>query len=172
MSSDRGCAIRAQPTIVEEPGRDPATPTSRSWASAPAVRRSMQGNRRRDTKPEIAVRRLLHAAGLRYRVDVRPVGALNRRADIVFTRAKVAVFIDGCFWHGCPDHHTVSKANASYWAAKVERNRERDADTDRRLKAAGWHVMRSWEHEAPQITADRIVEVVHARRKGLVSRRP
>ena len=72
------------------------------------------------------MRRLVHAAGLRYRVDARPLAQLNRRADMVFSRAKVAVFIDGCFWHGCPEHHTVARSNASYWAEKVARNRERD----------------------------------------------
>lgn len=98
-------------------------PEPPSWATSDATRRSMQGNRRRDTRPELAVRRIVHARGLRYRVDVRPIPELTRRADLVFPRVEVAVFIDGYFWHGCPDHHTVAKANASYWAEKVERNR-------------------------------------------------
>lgn len=136
---------------------------SESWASTPGVRRSMRGNKRRDTKPELAIRRLVHAAGLRYRVDARPLPDLNRRADMLFTRAKVAVFVDGCFWHGCPLHHTAAKANASYWADKVARNRERDAETDRLLSAADWIVIRAWEHEAPEEVAERIIAAVRPR---------
>src|SRR4051794_16485610 len=117
-----------------------------SWASSPGVRRGMQANRGRDTKPEIAVRRAAHAAGLRYRVDHRPLPRINRRADLVFTRAQVAVFVDGCFWHGCPVHHTVAKSNATFWVEKVARTRERDAETDQLLLDAGWTVIRAWEH--------------------------
>lgn len=131
-----------------------------SWASTPGVRRSMLGNRARDTKPELAIRRLVHAAGLRYRVDTRPLAQLNRRADMVFSRAKVAVFIDGCFWHGCPAHYTVAKSNATYWADKVARNRERDGETDRLLDEAGWTVIRAWEHEAPEAVAQQVVNAV------------
>ena len=124
----------------------------------------MQGNRGRDTKPELAIRRLVHAAGLRYRVDARPLAQLNRRADMVFSRAKVAVFVDGCFWHGCPTHHTVARSNASYWADKVTTNRDRDAETDRLLAEAGWTVIRAWEHEAPQAVAQQVIGAV--RRAG------
>ncbi len=123
----------------------------------------MRGNRRRDTLPELAVRRLVHGAGLRYRVDSRPVGVLNRRADLVFTRAKVAVFIDGCFWHGCPQHGTASKSNAEYWATKIAGNIQRDLATDRLLVEAGWLVIRAWEHDDPQLVATGIVEAVLAR---------
>src|SRR4051794_25903872 len=97
-----------------------------SWASTPQVRRRMQTNRRRDTGPELAVRRAVHALGLRYRVDTRPVPSLNRRADLIFTRCKVAVFVDGCFWHGCSVHHTVSRTNSEFWAMKVATNKARD----------------------------------------------
>lgn len=135
-----------------------------SWAATPGVRRSMQGNRRRDTKPEIAVRRLVHAAGLRYRVDHKPLGSLNRRADLVFPRQKIAVFIDGCFWHGCPEHHTVARSNETFWAEKVRRNRERDRDTDERLESNGWLILRAWEHEPPADVAQRVIEAVKARR--------
>lgn len=120
----------------------------------------MQGNRRRDTSPEMAVRRLVHARGLRYRVDVRPLPDLNRRADLVFTRARVAVFIDGCFWHACPEHFTVAKTNPEFWATKARANRERDADTDRRLTDAGWSVVRIWEHEDATDAADRVAAAV------------
>lgn len=113
----------------------------------------MQLQRTRDTGPELALRRRLHALGLRYRVDYQPLPDLRRRADIVFTRAKVAVFVDGCFWHGCPDHgrreHTI---NGWYWPDKIARNRAKDAETDSRLQVAGWTVVRVWEHE-PVISA-------------------
>lgn len=131
-----------------------------SWASSPAVEATMRGNRRRDTKPELAVRRLVHANGLRYRVDARPLPGLNRRADLVFTRAKVAVMIDGCYWHGCPEHGTTAKTNAEYWNAKIARNVQRDGETDALLKAAGWTVVRAWEHEDPELVCQRIAEHV------------
>lgn len=134
-----------------------------SWASSARTRHSMQGNRSRDTQPELAVRRLVHAAGLRYRVDSRPLPALNRRADMVFSGAKVAVFIDGCFWHGCPEHHTVAKSNPEYWATKVSSNRSRDAETNRRLEAEGWRVVRFWEHDDPAEVANKVVEAVRGR---------
>lgn len=120
----------------------------------------MQSNRGRDTVPELALRRAVHALGLRYRVSVRPLPAVRRTADLVFTKAKVAVFMDGCFWHGCPDHHTRSATNAAYWAEKVRRNRERDAETDRLLAEAGWLVVRVWEHEDPVSSARMIAEQV------------
>ncbi|MBO3746193.1 very short patch repair endonuclease [Streptosporangiaceae bacterium NEAU-GS5] len=129
-------------------------------AANEGVRKSMQANRGRDTKPELALRRAVHALGLRYRVSVRPLPRLRRTADIVFTRVKVAVFIDGCFWHGCPEHHTKAATNADYWAEKVRRNRERDAETDRLLMDAGWTVIRVWEHENPVESALKIEAVV------------
>ncbi|GAA3739205.1 DNA mismatch endonuclease (patch repair protein) [Spinactinospora alkalitolerans] len=127
-----------------------------SWASTPGTRRSMQSNKGRDTKPELALRRAIHAMGLRYRVSFRPIPSVRRTADLVFTRARLAVFLDGCFWHGCPEHHTVAKANAEYWASKVEANRERDRQTDRLLEEAGWAVLRVWEHEDPLEAAARV----------------
>lgn len=123
----------------------------------------MQSNRGRDTKPELAVRRAVHAVGLRYRVDYRPIPTLNRRADLVFTRAKVAVFVDGCFWHGCPEHHTLARTNERFWAEKVRRNRERDAETNDVLAADGWVVIRAWEHEAVDAIVRRIVETLQQR---------
>jgi DNA mismatch endonuclease (patch repair protein) len=128
-----------------------------SWASSPGRRRNMQANRRRDTEPELAVRRLLHAHGRRFRVDLYPEPALRRRADIVFTRQRVAVFIDGCFWHGCPEHgRRTFGANADYWPGKIAGNIARDSDTNGRLSDAGWRVMRFWEHERP----DAVVSVI------------
>ena len=126
----------------------------------------MQGNRGRDTKPELLVRRILHAGGLRYRVGIRPLPDLRRTADIVFTRQKVAVFIDGCFWHSCPVHTTRPKLNGDYWSLKLEANRIRDADTNARMAAAGWTVLRYWEHEnAPEVADDisrRIKQAIRA----------
>ncbi len=135
-----------------------------SYASTAGVRARMQVQRTRDTAPEMAVRRLLHSAGFRYRVDRAPLEGMRRRADIVFGPARVAVFIDGCFWHGCPQHgRPQTRANPDYWAEKLERNRARDADTDRRLSEAGWAVVRAWEHEAPDTVAASVANVVNGR---------
>lgn len=123
----------------------------------------MQGNRSRDTKPELAVRRIVHARGLRYRVNAQADPRLRRTADLLFTRAKVAVFIDGCFWHGCPKHHRTPSANAGYWSDKIARNISRDIDTTEWLTSAGWTVLRFWSHESPLAVADRVQEVVTAR---------
>ncbi|WP_313884414.1 very short patch repair endonuclease [Streptomyces tropicalis] len=138
-----------------------------SWASSRRTRASMQGNRSRDTRPELALRRAVHRLGLRYRVASRPLPEVRRTADLVFTRVRVAVFLDGCFWHGCAAHHTVSKSNSVYWGEKVARNRARDQDTDRRLLDAGWVVLRIWEHEDPQAAAQRVKAVVLERRRRL-----
>ena len=116
----------------------------------------MRGNRGRDTRPELAVRRLLHAWGLRYRVNYRPLPGVRRTVDLAFTRRRVAVRIDGCWWHGCPEHHRPARSNAEYWTAKVAANVARDADTDARLRDAGWTVLRFWEHEDPGLVAERV----------------
>jgi DNA mismatch endonuclease (patch repair protein) len=136
---------------------------SGSWASNPTARATMQANRSRDTKPEMVLRRAVHAMGLRYRVSFRPLPGLRRTADLVFTRAKVAVFVDGCFWHGCADHHVAAKTNARFWADKVRQNRERDADTNARLNSAGWLVLRFWEHEELSDAAETVAQFVRER---------
>lgn len=118
----------------------------------------------RDTPAELAIRRNLHARGLRYRVDYRPEPGIRRKADVVFTRAKVAVFVDGCFWHDCPEHGSAPNANADWWREKLATNGRRDRDTDERLCAAGWTVVRVWEHEPPALAADLIVETLNRRR--------
>jgi DNA mismatch endonuclease (patch repair protein) len=143
---------------VPEPWREP-------FASSEAVRRRMSMQRRSGTAPELALRRALFTRGLRYRVDVAPVPSLRRKADVVFGRARLAVFVDGCFWHGCPQHggrrHEV---NGWYWPAKIERNRRRDRDTDVVLAAAGWRVLRVWEHElagdGTHLVAERVQALV------------
>jgi DNA mismatch endonuclease (patch repair protein) len=120
----------------------------------------MRSNRGRDTKPELALRSAVHALGLRYRVNSRPLEGVRRTADLVFTRARVAVFLDGCFWHGCPQHHTVARTHGEFWARKVTDNRRRDRDTDARLAEAGWRSVRVWEHEDPAAAARRVEDVV------------
>ncbi|SCG69885.1 very short patch repair endonuclease [Micromonospora inositola] len=135
-----------------------------SWASSIGVRKSMQANTGRDTKPELALRRAVHALGLRYYVNRRPIKAVRRTADLLFPKLKLAVFLDGCFWHGCPEHHTVAKTNAPFWAEKVATNRRRDADTNERLAAQGWTVIRIWEHEPVAEAAARIAETITAMR--------
>ncbi|BBZ05984.1 hypothetical protein MDOR_01530 [Mycolicibacterium doricum] len=149
-------------------------PETTSWASSPTSRKVMQGNRSRDTKPELAVRKLLHAMGLRYRVGIRPEPALRRTADIVFTRQRIAVFIDGCFWHGCVQHRpTPAKANSEYWSRKLAGNIQRDADTTARLESSGWRVMRFWEHDPPESVADQVIAAVrgHELSKAVPNRR-
>jgi DNA mismatch endonuclease (patch repair protein) len=134
-------------------------------ATSPAIRRVMQGNRKRDTRPELRVGSHLHACGLRYRRDLAVVaGAVRVRPDFVFTRSRVAVFVDGCFWHGCPDHGTTPKANSHYWGPKLARNQERDRLVNAALQHAGWAVVRIWEHEAPDRAAEAVRAVVAARR--------
>ncbi|ADL45299.1 very short patch repair endonuclease [Micromonospora aurantiaca (nom. illeg.)] len=139
--------------------------SDRSWASSIGVRKSMQANTGRDTKPELALRRAVHALGLRYYVNRRPIKAVRRTADLLFPRLKLAVFLDGCFWHGCPEHHTIAKTNAAFWSQKVATNRRRDVDTNERLTAAGWTVIRIWEHEATTDAAARIAAAVTAMRR-------
>ncbi len=118
----------------------------------------------RDTKAEIELRRILHRRGLRYRVDQPVLPGVRRRVDLVFARARVAVMVDGCFWHGCPEHATWPAHNADFWREKIESNRLRDRDTDERLDEAGWLVVRVWEHTDPLEAADRIEALVRARR--------
>ncbi|MFI1397717.1 very short patch repair endonuclease [Streptomyces sp. NPDC020681] len=112
----------------------------------------------RDTAPEVAVRKLLHAAGHRYRVNVPVPGMRRRTIDIVFGRAKIAVFMDGCFWHGCPQHATQPKANAEWWREKLDKNMARDLETTEHLEAQGWTVLRFWEHETPETVARAVAE--------------
>lgn len=125
----------------------------------------MKNQRRRDTKPEAALRSELWRRGLRYRVDVKVVGR-RRRVDIGFTRVKVAVFVDGCFWHRCPEHGSFPKSNRAWWTEKLQANERRDRDTDIELVEAGWLVIRVWEHEDPIKAADRVEAAVRARRSG------
>jgi DNA mismatch endonuclease (patch repair protein) len=115
----------------------------------------------------MAVRRELHRRGLRYAVDAPVPGLPRRRADVLFRRERVAVFVDGCFWHGCPEHGTSPRSNAEWWREKIGTNRRRDRDTDERLRDLGWTVVRCWEHEDPVEAADRVEAVVLALRERL-----
>jgi DNA mismatch endonuclease (patch repair protein) len=124
----------------------------------------MQANRRRDTKPELALRSALHRAGMRYRCDLRldlPEGRV--RPDIVFTRKKVAVFVDGCFWHVCPLHGSRPAVNQTYWSPKLARNVERDARNTKLLEESGWIVVRIWEHTSIDEALERVREAVAPR---------
>ena len=126
--------------------------------SAPSKELSERFSRQKrlETGPEMALRRELHARGLRFRVQHRIEGLPRRRADIVFTRRKVAVFVDGCFWHACPDHCVVPTANREWWLWKFSTNRARDRDTNEKLIGLNWTVIRVWEHELPRDAADRV----------------
>ncbi|MCY0927053.1 very short patch repair endonuclease [Streptomyces sp. H27-H1] len=135
-----------------------------SWASSREARAVMSANRSRDTVPELLVRKALHRRGLRYRVSARPLPGLRRTADVVFTKARVAVFVDGCFWHGCPEHHRpATKQHSDFWRRKMEENRSRDTTTNQALQEAGWTVIRIWEHEDPDEAAGRIAEIIWSR---------
>ena len=145
----------------------PTTSLAPDKPIAEAVRARMALQRRRDTSPELALRRALHRIGLRFRVDYPLPDIPRRRADVVFTRVGLAVFVDGCFWHDCPEHGTRPRSRAAWWEEKLRRNVERDRDTDSRLTNAGWTVVRFWEHADMEGAA---VEVQRTYRRLLVSR--
>jgi DNA mismatch endonuclease (patch repair protein) len=145
---------------------DPTRRKGRPGASSDDALRRMKAQRLRDTAAEVALRSELHRLGLRFRVEQKVLPGLRRRADVVFPRAKVAVLIDGCFWHACPVHATWPKANADWWKNKIEANRKRDADTNEALARAGWYVVRVWEHEPAPSAAGRVAAIVRSRRAG------
>lgn len=143
----------------------PETAATNSWASSSAVRAVMKANKSRDTKPEKLLRSKLHQMGLRFRVSARPIPDLRRTADIVFSKAKLAIFVDGCYWHGCPEHYRPAKnQNVNFWNQKIESNRTRDKNTDLELRKHGWTVIRVWEHADPQECAEAIAAAVKERR--------
>lgn len=135
-------------------------------ASSPAVAARMSRQASRDTAQELAVRRLLHSGGLRYRLHVPVPGMPRRTVDIVFGRLKIAVFLDGCFWHGCPGHATSPRANAEWWRSKLDRNVARDRETTEHLVAEGWTVLRFWEHESAEDVARRVALAVASKRSS------
>jgi DNA (cytosine-5)-methyltransferase 1 len=129
----------------------------------PITRKRMTRQRRHDTGPELLLRKAVAAHSLRYRVNRRPVPELRREADIVFPTERVAVFVDGCFWHGCPKHARPTKSNTKWWAEKIEANKRRDKETTAALKRASWRVVRVWEHEDPDVAGRRVARVVRKR---------
>jgi len=133
--------------------------------SSEEARKRMENQPQRDTHPEKKIRTILHQMGLRYRIDYRPIPGIRCKADFAFIRPKVAVFVDGCFWHGCPEHGTWPKANASFWRDKIETNRRRDDDTNRRLEENGWLPIRIWEHDDPEKAAKKIAKHIRTRKK-------
>lgn len=125
---------------------------------------SLKATGRRDTQPELALRSALHRAGLRYRVDYRVgEGRSAPRPDIAFPRLRIAVFVDGCFWHQCPEHGVMPKSNRAFWEPKLQANVERDARQTQHLEDAGWIVIRIWEHEPAEEGAARIQDAVMCR---------
>ena len=128
----------------------------------------MQATRRRDTPCELAVRSAVHRLGLRFRVDW-PLPGSRRRADLAFVSARVAVFVDGCFWHGCPRHGTWPKSNADWWRSKILANVKRDLDTTQALRLNGWRVLRFWEHDDPNRAALMVRKVVQSRTRNVRS---
>lgn len=140
-------------------------------AVSESVRRSMRANRRTDTLPELRLRSELHRRGLRFRKDYRlDLEGLRVRPDIVFTRARVAVFVDGCFWHSCPRHAELPRANRPFWERKLARTVLRDAEASRALEEAGWTVVRVWEHEpvddAASVVTAALVRAGNRRSRG------
>ncbi|MGO4599489.1 very short patch repair endonuclease [Terrabacter sp. 2RAF25] len=150
-------ACNATPASSEPPRLRPDAATSAQYAA----------RARRETSPELALRRELHRRGLRFRVQTRVSGLPRRSVDIAFTRWKVAVMVDGCFWHGCPDHGTRPSRNSDWWEWKLAVNRARDNDTDNRLSSLGWAVVRVWEHEEPAVAAERIEAALSQRGRGV-----
>ncbi len=142
-----------------------ATVENVSWASSEGVHRSMKSNRPRNTKPELALRSALHAEGLRFRKHFRPVPGSRCEVDVAFTRWKVVVQLDGCFWHGCPEHGSLPKTNHEWWAAKFDRNLERDKRLDQLLSEHGWTVLRFWEHEPIDDVVIRIIEALTSKQR-------
>lgn len=126
----------------------------------------MRSVRQKGTQKELEIRSALHRLGMRFRIQVFPVDGLRRQADIVFRSERIAVFVDGCFWHSCPVHRTLPKSNTEWWRAKLEQNMLRDEDTNTKLSEAGWLVLRFWEHEDSNQVAKEIETIVKKRRRG------
>jgi DNA mismatch endonuclease (patch repair protein) len=141
-------------------------PPKRPQPSSPEVQRRMQQQRRRDTRPEMALRRALHRRGLRYRIDRQVIPGLRRRHDIVFSGARTIVEVHGCYWHACSVHGTRPKANAQWWATKLAVNAERDRITKERLVEAGWELVVVWEHDDVENSAGRVERIVRRRMRG------
>lgn len=129
--------------------------------SSPEASRRMAATRGANNRAERTIRSALHRQGLRFRIQQKLIPGTNRKVDIVFPRARLAVFVDGCFWHDCPIHGSQPKSNVEWWRRKLRQNVERDQDTNERLRALGWRVIRIWEHEDPEVATERITEAYH-----------
>jgi DNA mismatch endonuclease, patch repair protein len=132
--------------------------------SSASVSARMSRLPRRDTAPELALRRLLHARGMRYRVNMPVPGLARRSIDVAFTRSRLAIFVDGCYWHGCPDHGRVPHTNREWWTEKLRRNQARDLQTAAYLDQLCWDVVRFWAHQDPHDVAD----IVECRVRGSI----
>jgi DNA (cytosine-5)-methyltransferase 1 len=155
LGNERAGLLHPAPKPIRPAAKVPAPP-----ATDKKTQSRMKRQAKRDTKPEVFLRKSLTRLGLRYRVEVAPLGDLKTRADIVFPGPKVAVFVHGCFWHGCPEHHRPTKSNTKWWADKIAANQARDEKNRLVLEAAGWTVVRVWEHESPDSAAERIAAVL------------
>lgn len=134
-------------------------------AGSLTIRAKMQAQKAKDTKPEVALRRELHRRGIRFRKSGPLPGMPRRSADIMWSGRKVAVFIDGCYWHGCPEHFHTPKTNTEWWLAKIRRNQNRDASTTAALEERGWKVLRLWEHVPTTEAADLVEKVLASTRE-------
>lgn len=157
-------ALHPAPTPIKPAKALPAPPPTDK-----ETRKRMTRQARRDTKPEILLRKALTKRGLRYRIDYAPVQGVRSKADVVFPRLRLAIFVHGCFWHGCPEHARPTKSNTKWWADKIGANRQRDEETTEKLEAAGWRVERVWEHEPPDEAAERIAALVAEFRSTVVA---
>jgi DNA mismatch endonuclease (patch repair protein) len=151
--------------LIEMRADDPAYPKPGSAHISAAMR----GNRKRDSRPEVALRSILHGMGLRYRKNLRiRLPELSVTPDLVFRGAHVTVFVDGCYWHSCPMHGSQPRRNSAYWRAKLAGNLARDRRVNDALAKAGWTVVRVWEHVAPAVAAKTVAKAVAmSRRSGL-----
>lgn len=139
---------------------------SRIQPSSAEASRRMAKVRQKGTSAEMALRRELYRRGLRYRVDYEVLKKPHRVADVAFPGLKIAIFVDGCFWHGCPVHASWPKQNAEFWRKKIEANRQRDNDTNERLSRMGWKVLRFWQHESPAESAASVARAIRIERLG------
>ncbi len=142
----------------------PRKPKRRAFKVSEGRSAIMRGNTRRNTKPELALRRLVRARGLHYRVDTKPIG-IRYSADLIFTSSRIAVFVDGCFWHACKEHWTAPKTRQKYWRDKARDNRLRDRKANAEYRARGWMALRIWEHDHAKLEAfaDRVAKAVWRR---------
>jgi DNA mismatch endonuclease (patch repair protein) len=151
---DQVVKVRASPLAV-----------ATSWATSPGVRRSMQSNTGRDTNPELELRKALQRVGLRFWKNRRPIRGLRCEADVVFPRLRLAVFVDGCFWHGCSEHKSLPVAHGDWWRAKLSRTVTRDRENNDLLARAGWTVVRLWEHESIEDMVSRVTGAINTIRQ-------